>query len=422
MGKNSAEININCKDFQRKCDCGRIHSLDLKKVVIKSGALLEFEESINEIGLSGNRAVIYDENTWNAVNERRPEADINIILSPDGLHADERAAAEIAARIAPADYLVAVGAGTIHDATRYCAAEKKIPFVSVPTAASVDGFVSTVAAMTWNGFKITFPAVSPELVVADLDIISNAPFELALSGVGDMAGKHIALADWKISSLLTGEYYCEYIVEIMREALDGAMSCSGRLIDNDIHAYGELIKGLIISGVAMQLSGNSRPASGAEHHISHLLELTIDRLGRNEALHGEKVGIGTILAAREYKNFANSNSIISSEADFKSLPPRRELESIFGTLADDIIEENTPNCARDIDSAILQNSAEDIRAIIDKIPDPDWILDLLKGLGAKNSLEDIGISSEKLSLILRYSPFVRNRLTLMRIISYINNS
>ena len=91
--------------------------------------------------------------------------------------------------------MIAVGSGTIHDITRYHAYERKIPFFSVPTAASVDGYVSTVAAMTWHGFKKSFTAVSPVVVIADTDIFSKAPMRLTASGVADLLGKYTALAD-----------------------------------------------------------------------------------------------------------------------------------------------------------------------------------------------------------------------------------
>lgn len=116
--------------------------------------------------------------------------------------------------------MLAIGGGTVHDITRYCSTERGIPFISIPTAASCDGFCSNVAAMTWHGYKKTIPCQAPLLVVADLDVISAAPWRLTASGIGDMLGKFIALTDWRISHLLTGEKLCPVIYQIMEDAVD----------------------------------------------------------------------------------------------------------------------------------------------------------------------------------------------------------
>ena len=174
--------------------------------------------------------------------------------------------------------MIAVGSGTIHDITRFCAYTKGIPLVSCPTAASVDGFCSSVAAMTWDGFKKTFTAVAPKLVVADLDVISKAPMFLTKSGFGDMVGKFIALADWKIAHALTGEYFCPTIHDITLAATKAVVNSTESIKNGDIAAYEKLTYGLLMSGLAMQLLGNSRCASGAEHHISHLIEMQPDGL------------------------------------------------------------------------------------------------------------------------------------------------
>src|SRR5699024_3620735 len=105
------------------------------------------------------------------------------------------------------DVLIAVGTGSIHDLTRYSAYKMQIPFISMPTGASVDGFVSTIAALTIKGMKKTLPAKSPLYVLADTDIFAKAPYRLTASGISDLMGKYTALMDWKISHLVTGEYF-----------------------------------------------------------------------------------------------------------------------------------------------------------------------------------------------------------------------
>ena len=114
---------------------------------------------------------------------------------------------------------------TIHDISRYIAHNYKVPFISVPTAASGDGFVTTVAAMTLDGVKKTVPSVAPICVYADTDIFSKAPQRLTAAGISDLMAKYICLADWKIASLLTGEYICSEIIEMEEKALKTVCSC-----------------------------------------------------------------------------------------------------------------------------------------------------------------------------------------------------
>jgi glycerol-1-phosphate dehydrogenase [NAD(P)+] len=186
---------------------------------VEAGCLNRAEEYLKEYDLTGFRVVVYDSNTCHAEGMVRIPADLEVILDAEGLHADEHGVARLMEKLPEeAGVLVAVGSGTIHDITRYCAYVKKIPFVSCPTAASVDGFCSSVAAMTWEGAKRTLTAVAPVLVLADLNVISKAPLYLARSGFGDVVGKYIALTDWRIAHALTGEFYCQRIADITEEA------------------------------------------------------------------------------------------------------------------------------------------------------------------------------------------------------------
>lgn len=159
--------------------------------------------------------------------------------------------------------------------------------------------------MTLNGFKVTVPSAALVFLVADLNVIAAAPLYLAASGLSDVLGKYASLADWEIGRIVTGEYHCHYTAELMKAAVDEACHSVEGLVNGTLDAYGSLMRALVLSGVAMQLSGNSRPASGAEHHISHMIELGIPWLPEVDALHVEKVGVGTILALECYRSWIN---------------------------------------------------------------------------------------------------------------------
>lgn len=397
------------------CTCGREHPMDTKLSVVEAGCLTRLDDYIAGAGLSGFRAVIYDENTFRAAGMVPIQADQQIILNPDDLHANEKGVAMVMDQLSEkAEYLVAVGSGTVHDITRYCAYLRKIPFVSCPTAASVDGFCSSVAAMTWEGAKKTLTAVAPTLVVADLNVIAQAPIRLARSGFGDMIGKYVALAEWRMGHILTGEFYCERIAELTRQATQAVLDSADGIVAGEQDAYEKLTGGLLLSGIAMQMLGNSRPASGAEHHISHCIEMGPDGLNiHSDALHGEKVGVGTLLAVREYRRMAKLPA--ESWGDYPGLDEDR-IEAVFGQrLGRQVREENAADVAAGITGAQIRAKWEQIRAEYEKLPEEAILRTAYDRLGVKATLEDIGVPEELEQRLLEVSPMVRNRLTLMRL-------
>lgn len=406
---------IDSKVYSGRCSCGREHPMETEMAIVEAGCLARLDEYIAQSGLTGFRTVICDRNTRSAPGMIFPDGDQTIILDPENLHANEHGVAMVMDQLSEkADYLVAVGSGTVHDITRYCAYLRGIPFVSCPTAASVDGFCSSVAAMTWEGAKKTLTAVAPVLVVADLNVITQAPIRLARSGFGDMVGKYIALTEWRIARILTGEFFCERIAGITEEATQAVLDSAAGIAAGEQAAYEKLIYGLLLSGIAMQMFGNSRPASGAEHHISHCIEMEPDGLGiHSDALHGEKVGVGTLMAAREYHRLAQLPAEVWG--DYPGLDPDR-VNAVFGQrLSRQIFDENHKDAAAGITGQQIRSNWQAVCREIDRIPSVESLLKAYQVLGVKSSLSDIQVSDDMEQRLLDESPMVRNRLTLMRL-------
>ena len=406
---------IDSTKYSGKCSCGREHNMVTKFSIVSSGALKNIDKYMSEYEISGFTVAVYDENTYKATEGRHPVADFEVVLNPDNLHANEHGVDLLLEKLPEnVEVLIAVGSGTIHDITRYCAWKLDAKFVSCPTAASVDGFCSSVAAMTWHGCKKTLTAVAPIIVVADIDIIKNAPTYLAKSGFGDMIGKYIALTDWNIANILTGEFYCERIAEMTMKATREVMESAKGIESGDEATFEKLTYGLLLSGLAMQMFGNSRPASGAEHHISHIIEMSPKGLGvSSDALHGEKVGVGTIIATREYHRLASLTNV--EFKDYEEYLSEYIGEVFTEQLYDEIIEENAKDCASGISGERLKECWEDICKEVDKIPSEESLSSLYNKLGIKARLSDIDVQDDKEQELLKYSPCVRNRITLMRL-------
>ena len=177
-------MRVDADDFARPCSCGREHQIAVKEILIEAGAVEKLEEEMSEGMLREyiSPLVICDTNTYAATEELMEDIYDRcqvLVLDAEGLQADRHAIKIVENNMEEdIDLILAVGAGTIHDISRYIAHNYKVPFISVPTAASGDGFVTTVAAMTLDGVKKTVPSVAPICVYADTDIFSKAPQRL----------------------------------------------------------------------------------------------------------------------------------------------------------------------------------------------------------------------------------------------------
>lgn len=415
-------MRVDTDDFARPCSCGRKHQIAVKEILIEPGAVNKLEEMMSDGFLKEyiSPLIICDTNTYKATEDLMEDIYDRcqvIMLDAENLHANNQGVEIVEKNMEEdIDLILAVGSGTIHDLSRYVAYERDIPFVSVPTAASVDGFVSTVAAMTWNGMKKTMPAAAPICVIADTDIFAKAPKRLNASGASDLFGKYICLADWKIAHLLTGEYICPEVIQMEERALRTVKSCIRGVAQGDEDDCEELMYALILSGLAMQMVGNSRPASCAEHHMSHLWEMEIIN-EHVDALHGEKVSIGLLLAAREYKRIARA--IRRGRCYVKNYEglEMELLEETFGKkgLLKETVKENTPDPMEKVSPRKLEACLDEIADIIDEIPDVDDLETILDRGGCVKDVEEIGLSRDIIPLTLDLSPYVRNRLSLMRI-------
>lgn len=420
---------IQIEIFNGPCSCGREHKIEVKDIVLGSHAADALYAALQDGTLSAYQhpLIICDENTRAAAMDKLDvvwQLCDEIVLPSKDLHANNHGVDMVhqamekvkTERNIEPDLLLAVGSGTVHDLTRYVAYEKGIPFVSVPTAASVDGFVSTVAAMTWDGMKKTLPAVAPLYVYADTDIFSKAPYRLTASGVSDLMGKYIALADWRIAHEVAGEYICERICGMEMDALETVCKCLDGLHTGEVEAYESLMYALLLSGLAMQMIGNSRPASCAEHHVSHLWEMEIIN-DYVDALHGEKVSIGLVLNIALYKKIADT--IKKGECHVKAYEGLEDklIRGTFGAkgLYEATIKENTPDPMLAIDAGRLESSLPKIAQIIDDLPNEEDILALLKQGKCIYDVNQIGLPREIIPLTMQLSPYVRNRLSFNRI-------
>ncbi|MEG1427784.1 MAG: sn-glycerol-1-phosphate dehydrogenase, partial [Oscillospiraceae bacterium] len=201
------------------------------------------------------------------------------------------------------DFILAVGSGTLNDTARFLSARLHIPYGIVCTAPSMDGYASTVSPMIIDRTKITLPGVFPKVIIADTALMKNAPMEMLHAGYGDVLGKFTALADWNLAKEQHGEYFCGESAALMNKALKRCTDHAAKLQERDEAAVESVTQGLLFAGIAMGLVGNSRPASGAEHHMAHFWEIALLQANLPHPLHGNCVGAAAVVSASIYEFF-----------------------------------------------------------------------------------------------------------------------
>ena len=420
-------MDIDLDQLKQPCVCGKEHNIAVEQIFIESGASARLMDILENYQ---NPVFICDSNTRAAAEPFLEEEfkDYPVIeLNPEGLRSDNKGVEKVMTQLdycdrglssVSVDVLVAIGSGTIHDLTRYAAYEYGIPFVSVPTAASVNAFAANTATVIWDGMKKTVPAATPTWILADTDIFAKAPARLTAAGVADLMGKYTALLDWRVSHLITGEYICETICEMEGRALREVDRVLDDIRDGDKEAIEKLMYALILSGLATQMADTSRSVAGAEHHATHLWETEVinDPL---DALHGEMVGVGLVLVTDYYKRLARAihRDAVKIKGESARGLEMGLLERTFGKkeLMDGVIHENTPNPLEDIDLDRLEESLPKIEDLIDDLPDTDVMIRKLKEAGCLTEMEQIGLSADLADLTIQCCPYVKSRLTLLRL-------
>jgi len=199
------------------------------------------------------------------------------------------------------DFFLAVGSGTINDSVRFVSYRLGLPYGVVATAPSMDGYVSAGSPIVHDGTKTTVQGTTPKYLIADLDILKDAPYRMMLAGIGDMFGKYTGILDWELARDYTGEYYCEKIAEDVINATDKCLENGYKIKGRDPECIKNIMEGFLVTGLGMAYSGISRPASGSEHIVAHSWELFDIEEGKKPEFHGLEVCEGTLLIGMIYK-------------------------------------------------------------------------------------------------------------------------
>ncbi len=429
------------------CGCGRVHTTDIHRILLRDDALAQLPDLLLQPlperfqrfePATGRVLLIADQSTWNAagkqieaiLKQRAILTDTLIFPASPELVPDEAAVFSCLAALGPQTaWLVSIGSGSLNDLTRFVSHRSRRPYLCVATAPSMDGYASDVAPMIHHQMKITYPAHGAEAIIAQPDILTHCPQRMLAAGLGDILGKMTALADWQLGSWIEGEYHCPRVAAMVHQTADEALAASARLKTRDTDAVSLIMEGLLMTGIAMSYAGSSRPASGAEHHLSHFLEMQLMQQNRPPVLHGSKVGMMTPLVIDLYRHlpritpdFAKARARAES-LDLTDVTERwqADMRRVYGRGAAEVIHlaERSGRISRQRTLARLDALQTHWPQVIElarqALPDPERIVSALEEAGGPVHPVQLGLETTWIEEGIRHAADLRDRYTVLQL-------
>jgi len=418
-----------------ECSCGCEHRAIDKDIYIGRGLIDRIPGYIQRRGLGTHCVLVADDNTYRVAGEQVEKTlkaagfDVVpcVIHRENDMLPDDLSCGEVLLSITrDTEFLIAVGSGTVTDTTRINAERTSLPFVSVGTAPSMDGYASAVAPLLHRGLKIQRPAVCPEIIVCDLDVLATAPMHMIASGVGDVLGKYIAKADWQLGQIINGEPCCPVCVEMVTNAVNALVDNVDEIAQKTEKGMRILIEALLLAGVTIMIIDNTRAVASIEHNIAQYWEMILVQRGVEPPMHGASVGVSTLLVWPMFERFAKEDL---SKLDLETIRAKRisrekrerwMLHAYGEEGGRQIMRENPGDFLtweeqeRRIRTA--QERFEEIKAVIAAMPPLEKIKQVMTTLNAEMTPEEEAIPDDLLRCSMHCGKDYRTRYTLFKLI------
>jgi len=411
------ELNLmNYCGKRIRCSCGREHFCPISDIVIRSGAL----ECLPDITAGYHRLfLVADTNTYRACGERVYEllkekcCGSLIYESKDPLVPDETAIRTLAECLPEdADLILGIGSGVINDLCKYTAWKRDLDCGIVATAPSMDGFASSGAAMIIDGMKVTYTACPPKYIVADIDVVKNAPMDMIRSGYGDIIGKYSSLNDWELSHLVCGEYLCPEVYDLVLRTTDAIRGLAAGIAAREERAIEQLTKALVLIGITLSLVETTRPGSGSEHHLSHFFEIVGLVRQQKHFPHGTDVAYNTILTAGMREQICRMEEPYFCEETAEERDGA--WERIYSSVAGEVraLQRESGSYERDL-TPVYREKWQEIRNILGKCPSADECDAMMRAVGLSFPECERMYGSEKIRDAMLYGKDLKNRYSML---------
>lgn len=408
----------------RNCECGKEHGCDIKSVVIEKNAVAKIPEIAKDYkGI----LLVADRNTYRVCGKSVEALGIHkdiFIFEEEGLVIpNEKAWEAIQNKVTDEiDLIIGVGSGVIQDLCKYVSFLCKIDYFIVATAPSMDGYASVGAAMIANDMKVTFSAHVPKAIIADTEVLKDAPLEMIVAGYGDIIGKYSCLNDWKLSALVNGEYFCQKVYDLMMSQVLKVRPLSKKLMERDGEAVGALMEALVVAGIAMSLVGNSRPASGSEHHLSHYFEITGILENADYFPHGIDVAYSTVITERLREELLSIKEPPAAW-EFDREKWENNIHALYHRAADGVIalQDKMGWYQKDYLSVYREKWTE-ICAVISEVPSSKELEDLFSEVGLTMDKFYEMYGEKKVNDAVMYAKDLKDRYTVLWIYDLIREA
>ena len=411
------------------CACGKQHPPATFDSEVGSGAIRRLPEYIAKFGAS-KVFLLADTNTFAAAGQQvcqlLDESSVAYskhIFTDTHLMPDERSVGNAVMNFdASCNLIIGIGSGVINDIGKILSNTTGRRYIIVGTAPSMDGYASATSSMELDGLKVSVNSRCPDVIIGDTDILRNAPLHMLQAGIGDMLAKYVSIAEWRISHLVTGEYCCDAVADLVRTALKKCTDNADGLLKRDENAVEAVFEGLLISGLAMNYAGISRPASGVEHYFSHVWDMRGLQFGTPVDLHGIQCAVGTAQAVKLYnalKNLLpNEQQARAYVESFSYENWKEQLRAFLGRGGETMIEQEKREgkynkASQPARFSIICDNWETILKIIDEeLPTEEQLQALLDKLEMSGDYTSLGIDRETAKMTFRATKAIRDKYVL----------
>ena len=309
-----------------------------------------------------------------------------------------------------------MGSGVINDLCKYVSFKNDLGYYIVATAPSMDGYASVGAALILEGMKITLNARPPKAIIADTSVLKDAPISMIRAGYGDIVGKYSCLNDWKLSSLINDEYFCQRVYDLTYECAETVEKMAEGVSKRDEETVGMLMNALVTVGIAMSYVDCSRPASGSEHHLSHFFEITGILDKKEYFAHGIDVVYSAVVTAKIREAIINSNV---HKFRFDESAWENEIRRIYSSCADGVIalQKKLGWYERDEFEKISQNLPE-IKKLLGEAPTSDKFIEMIEKAGLDYSEFEALYGKEKITDAVYYAKDLKDRYSVLWLYLY----
>jgi glycerol-1-phosphate dehydrogenase [NAD(P)+] len=404
------------------CLCGRVHDVQIKEFLYAKDAIEQLPSMSSRLGMGKRVALLMDRRTRDVAG-----AEASVILSREGWQVqdvlvqdrpaggwpvcDDVTKQELETEIGEVAWILTVGSGVITDIGKWIAADRNIPFLSFATAASMNAYASASVAPTIGGVKTGLWARPPLAVLSSTSILCEAPYELTTAGLGDVLAKTVSITDWYLNHLLFGDYFCDQSADLITEIEPIYLEHPEGLRKRIPESIDALFYALMLTGVAMTMAETTSPASGAEHMLSHALDMMSAKDGSEHDLHGRQVGIGTVLTSALYTR------VLAVESP-RFLEPEKDSDMAFWKPYGEQAAENFARKKEKLERAretLSKGGAWDqLRAkLASRIRPPETIHKCLSLANAATRAEHIRCSKAHLADAFRHAYIIRPRFTIL---------